>query len=398
MKLQSRRAQRRALTAAALCAAAVAVLPVPAQASGGNLSLPKVETRNIYLGADLTPAVAAVGCTPQPFCTLAANQIVWNQVVATNFPARAKLLAREIDDDDPWVIGLQEVALWRSGPVNGVKDAATVQYDFLEILKSEIAARGLKYKVQVVQQEADVESPAGSPPTFADATDRRLTMRDVILVRSDLPKILISFSNPTSGNYAPTRTAEIGIGASTYGDPCAYTPPPQGPNCIVFKRGWTATDVNILKKPVAVFVNTHLESAASGIRQLQAAELVGAFGSGPLLNPNKAAILVGDLNSDPSIPYGGDPTSSVSDGAAYGIIAGAGFVDSGNTENTFGHNSSVNDFPSNPMTERIDHILTRPGTYGLLSTKVVGDGSAPVYRTPGGLWPSDHAGVIAGIG
>jgi hypothetical protein len=396
MLLQFRRTQRRALMVATLCATAVALVPATAQASGGNLSLPNVMTRNIYLGADLTPAIAAVGCTPQPGCTLAANQIVWNQVVATNFPARAKLLAREIDDDDPWVVGLQEVALWRSGPVNGVKDAATDEYDFLQILLSEISARGLKYKVQVVQQEADVESPAGT--SLADAKDRRLTMRDVILVRTDLPKVLISFSNPQSSNYAPTRTAEIGIGTSTYGDPCAYTPPPSGPNCIVFKRGWTATDVKILGKPVAIFVNTHLESAASGIRQLQAAELVGAFGTGPLLNPNRAAILVGDFNSDPVIPYGGNPASGVSDGVAYGIIAGAGFVDSGNTENTFGHNSNVNDFPSNPMTERIDHILTRPGAFGLLDTKVVGDGSAPVYRTSGGLWPSDHAGVIAGIG
>ena len=118
-------------------------------------------------------------------------------------------------------------------------------------------------------------------------------MRDVILVRTDLPKFLVSFSNPQSANYANYISVPTG---STYG-------------AIDFKRGWTSVDIKILGHPVARFVNTHLESAASGYRQLQAGELVGP--TGPLTNPNLAAILVGDLNSDPSIPFGGNPASPV---------------------------------------------------------------------------------------
>ncbi len=394
MLFNSRRGHRRALLAAALCAGAVAIVPATAQAGGGITDPPRVMTRNLYLGADLSPALAALGCTPAPFCTLIANQTIWNQVVATDFPARAKKLAKEIDDDDPYIVGLQEVALWRSGGFNGVKDATTVEYDFLTTLLAELSARGNKYKAAVVQQEADLESPSGTAPFFgfppfsADATDRRLTMRDVILVRTDLPKFLVSFTNPQSGNYCvsscaptPDRTIKIVTGSS-YGD-------------IVFTRGWTSIDVKILGKPAARFVNTHLESFASGIRQLQAAELVGAFGSGPLLT-SLPAILVGDLNSDPAIgPV--PPTSGVSDGAAYGIIAGAGFVDTGNTANTFGHAANLLN-PTAIFTERIDHILTRPGTFGLLTTKVVG--TDPANRAPSGaglLWPSDHGGVIAGF-
>ena len=45
--------------------------------------------------------------------------------------------------------------------------------------------------------------------------------------------------------------------------------------------------------------------------------------------------------------------------------------------------------------ERIDHVLTRPG-FGHLTNKIVG--TDPANRTPGGLWPSDHAGLIVGIG
>ena len=163
----------------------------------------------------------------------------------------------------------------------------------------------------------------------------------------------------------------------------------------MFKRGWASIDVKLLGKPVLRFVDTHLESAASGYRQLQAAELVGAFGTGPLLTPIPA-IIAADMNSDPAIPYLGNPASSADDGAAFGIIASAGFVDSGNTQNTFGHNADLLDFPSAPFTERIDHVMTRPGAVGLLTNKVVG--TDPANRTPGGLWPSDHGGLVVGIG
>jgi len=383
MRSNSLRAPRRTLLAIALCVAAVGVVPAAAQAGGSLTDPPKVMTRNLYLGADLGPALTALDCTNTP-CILAANQTVWDQVVATNFPARAKLLAKEIDDDDPYIVGLQEVALWRSGPVNGKKDARTVEYDFLASLLAELKARGNKYKAAVVQQEADIESPSASPPTFADARDRRLTMRDVILVRTDLPDSVLAFRNPQSANYANFISLPIPGGA--YG------------GTIDFKRGWTSIDVKILTKPVARFVNTHLESFATGYRQLQAAELVGAFGTGPLLT-STPAILVGDLNSDPSIapfvPFTGDLTSGASDAGAYNIITGAGFVGSGNTTNTFGHDADLLDDPSNVFTERIDHVLTRP-SFGVLTNKVVGND--PSNRTPGGLWPSDHGGLIVGIG
>lgn len=386
MLLKSRRAHRRVLLAVALCAAAIGVVPAAAQATGSsNLSLPNVMTRNLYLGADLNPAIGAIQqcpSLPPQQCQgliLATNQGIWNHVVATNFPARAKVLAKEIDNSDPYIVALQEVALWRSGPVNGVKDATTVDYDFLASLLSELSARGTKYKAAVVQQEADIESPSGTPPTFADAKDRRLTMRDVILVRTDLPSALVSFTNPQSGNY--TNYISLPTGTS-YGN-------------IDFKRGWASIDVKLLGHPIARFVDTHLESAATGVRFQQASELVGP--TGPVANPAFPAIIAGDLNSDPSIPFGGDPTSGASDGLAFSAIAGAGFVDSGNTANTFGHNADLNDFPSNTFTERIDHVMFRPGGFtSYLTNKVVG--TDPANRTPGGLWPSDHGGLVVGIG
>ena len=48
--------------------------------------------------------------------------------------------------------------------------------------------------------------------------------------------------------------------------------------------------------------------------------------------------------------------------------------------------------PVSLLTERIDFVLFR-GDFAVHSVEVVGD--EPVDRTPSGLWPSDHAGVVA---
>jgi hypothetical protein len=136
----------------------------------------KVMTRNLYLGASLTPAIQAT--TPLELA-LAGTQI-WNTVLATDFPTRAGLLAKEIADADPALIGLQEAAIWRTGPpdgppVLGGTPATTVEFDFLQLLLDELAALGAPYVVVLSQDEADLES------ITASGFDVRLTQRDVVL-------------------------------------------------------------------------------------------------------------------------------------------------------------------------------------------------------------------------
>ena len=93
-------------------------------------------TRNIFLGADLGPALDA----DDPGEFVEANGEIFREVTKTDFPRRAHILAEEIEDAQPDIVGLQEVALWREGPpdigpaLSGVPVATEVRYDFLNLL------------------------------------------------------------------------------------------------------------------------------------------------------------------------------------------------------------------------------------------------------------------------
>ena len=214
-----------------LIALLVAVSAPPADAAAPRPA--KVMTYNVYLGADLTRSIVA-GSVPE---LLAANAQIFSNVQTTNFPERAKVLARTIADADPTLVGLQEVALWRSGAFNNPAPSTTVEYDFLASLQSELAAIGAPYNLARSQQEADLESPAGAP-FFKDF---RLTMRDVILVKAGAGNE-VTLSNAQSANFQNNLTLTTGTGQS-----------------ITVLRGWTAVDAVVNKRPFR-FINTHLEA------------------------------------------------------------------------------------------------------------------------------------------
>ena len=166
----------RAVGAAAVAAAALAALvAAPASAagpeSGGGAQPPgkplTVMTRNIYLGGDIMRPIHATAGKTGAAALVAfgnANDALRDVVDKTDFPTRSKLLAEEIATERPDVVGLQEVALWRSGPLElgavGKANAGHVDYDFLAILTADLAATGADYRVVNVQEESDVEGPS----------------------------------------------------------------------------------------------------------------------------------------------------------------------------------------------------------------------------------------------
>lgn len=336
----------------------------------------KVMTRNIYLGADLLPAVQA--STPLELA-LAGTQI-WNTVLATGFPERAELLAREIAEADPALIGLQEVALWRIGPPDGPPilggtEATLVAFDFLGLLQVELEERGAPYVVVISQQEADIESVTVS------GFDIRLTQRDVILARKcSVDAGEISWMNVQGAHYPPAIQLSL--------------PLLGGLVSIESTRGYISADCTVNKRTFR-FVNTHLEAFSAGRRAQQAAFLAQYGPASTLLLP---VVLVGDLNSDP-LDDSVDPPDPTPNSLAFNVLTGIfGFVDTWTQANgtlpgfTYGFGEFVNDPNTSGFNRRYDHVLTRP-TVTVRKSKVTGLDSD--NRSPSGLWPSDHAGVIA---
>src|SRR4051794_4789137 len=131
-----------------------------------------VMTRNLYLGADLGPALSA---TSVDAAVDAGGQIV-NQVHATKFPSvRAGMLAAEIAKQRPDVVGLQEAAWWRTAspasidPAVSGKPSATKTDprggNFIKDLLAKLNHRGGKaprYELAVVKPEFDFELPVNS--------------------------------------------------------------------------------------------------------------------------------------------------------------------------------------------------------------------------------------------
>ncbi|MFU8854205.1 endonuclease/exonuclease/phosphatase family protein [Micromonospora sp. SL1-18] len=345
-----RRYLTRLVAAVAVVAASLGLIAPPAYAQAG----PKVAvmTRNLYLGGDLTPSIAA----PTLPAFLATNAALLSHVDMVNFPARAALIAKEIRERDPDLVGLQEVALWRTGPIGDPAPATQVRYDYLALLMAELAVSGHPYDVAVVREEADLEAPAGAPHNL----DVRLTMRDVVLVRHGGR---ITVTGTSSGNYVNNLPFPL----PAVGDTVTST------------RGWTAVDA-VLGSRSFRFVNTHLEAFHPGVRLLQAQELL----RGPL-NVSGRLILVGDLNTGPELPV---PDNRL---AYFALVAGK-MVDTwpilhpGDPGYTSGLGDDLTQ-PADDVEHRIDMVMLR-GAVVPVASEVFGT----QRRTPDGRWASDHLG------
>jgi len=384
---------RRLLTA---IATAFALLAVPLQAAPAVATADKpvtVMTRNIYLGADIQrPIRATAGLTgAAAFVALGnANAVTRAIVDQTNFPRRSQLLAREIAGAKPDLIGVQEVALWRHGPLElpgsgtpGALNATTVDYDFLAILLQDLHQEGVPYKAVVVQQESDVEAPAfvGNPftGTATQGRDVRLTIRDVVLLRASSNLRVLDSG---SGQYDAKLVLTVaGLQAS-------------------FVRGFNWVDVAHGSGRPFRFVNTHLEAFSSDLALAQAVQLL----AGPAGDRSRTTIIGCDCNSDPlnSSVKPTDPLGTPHNGPYNFITGPGGFTDlwltwrPANQGWTSGLNETVDEPAPPSFDHRIDMIFARPAPgeeVRVIAGEVTGASSADKDPVTG-LWPSDHAGVV----
>ncbi|MGR4878210.1 endonuclease/exonuclease/phosphatase family protein [Streptomyces sp. LARHCF249] len=360
---------------AALCALALFAPGSPAAASASAAENPaatlRVMTRNLYLGADLAPVLAATN----PSALVDAVSAVYRNVEATNFPERAEALADEIAEGNPHLVGLQEAVLWLSQTPAGPGRATHVEYDFLQILLDELSARGKHYAaVATVTVGSDFEAPRRNPG--GGLQDIRLTDRDVLLARTDLPARVFSVANAQAATFQNSVSfCVVGLG-------CPPGPP------LEIRRGWAAADAT-LRGHTARVVTTHLEPASRTVQELQGNELL----AGPL-NTKLPTVLLGDLNS----AAGGVGATPGTATQTYNNLLAAGFTDAwtahrGRVRGPGFTCCQAADLMNtvSTLTQRIDYVLYRGRGLKALSTHRVG--ASPADRTPSGLWPSDHAGV-----
>jgi Endonuclease/Exonuclease/phosphatase family len=232
----------------------------------------------------------------------------------------------------------------------------------------------------VVTENFDVEFPADTTPGDVEEDpdlDIRLTDRDVILARTDLPKSQLKLSNVQEANFATNASFPIGDTGQS----------------VTIDRGWGSVDAKVEDGSFR-FINTHLEQEGffNQVQVAQGNEIL----SGPA-NTNLPVILAGDFNSR------ADETGT----HTYRNLINAGFSDAwsvthpGELGNTWGHEEDLLNKKVN-LTQRLDLVLFRDGNLadglpdGLCASDadVVGDELTDRIR-PSGLWPSDHAGVVA---
>lgn len=350
----------------------------------------RVMTRNVYLGADLSPGTSA---TSLQGLVNAAGTII-NEVDANHFEVRAQGLAQEIRNQNPDLVGLQEAAHWREADCSGspIPPSATQTHangNFLQLLLDELNSGQQRYRLVVAEPEFDFqiwantdgnEATAGPGCAFGGEFEGRLTMQDAILAKVGTR---VKTTNPVGGHFNTLLQVTPG------GVPTDVT------------RGWTRVDAKVGDAPKFRFVNTHFEAfdnqpsnhtnqntdVGNGrVRLAQANDLIAPGGPASSSLP---VVLLGDLNSDVKTPI------NPGDQLAHGRLLNAGFKERA-TYNplgcclnssliTEGGGGGVSDFD-----HKVDHVMTDdPAHIGLARSTVTG-------RFPvNGFWDSDHAGIAS---
>ncbi|MFH1807276.1 MAG: endonuclease/exonuclease/phosphatase family protein [Pseudomonadota bacterium] len=316
----------------------------------------KVLTWNLYLGTAFESLFSVSSIDQVPAATAAA----WAAVQATDFADRAEAIADRIAAAQPHLVGLQEVELYRlQSPSDGWTGtpATTVVLDFLDLLQQALVARGQDYVVAVSMDNVDFEAPM---TTTGGEDDIRITDRDVVLARSD-----VVVENPAKHHYTNMTRYPI----------------PGTPFAISVPKAWVSVEL-LFKDRRSWFVNTHLEIPGSPntVQQGQVSELVQALAATDL-----PTVLVGDFNAAPGNPV-------------YQSVVEAGFDDTwllaGQSESGTCCQAADLGNTTSSLHTRIDHVFLRGG---LDATGVAVQGVTPDQRSPGGLWPSDHAGVAVTV-
>lgn len=312
----------------------------------------RVMTQNVYQGTNFDEVLAAT--TPLEF--VQAVTTTYNNILATQPAERAAAVAREIAREKPDLVGLQEVATLLTGTGQGA--ATTVQFDYIKLLQADLTALGQSYSLIAQPLELVAQAPS------AQGFNVRVERGNALLARTSDNATLTNVQTSPYANYSSLPTP-VGV-------------------VVPDRRGLTSVDVTVGGATFR-FATTHLDtSQPTQLEQMN--ELISSTSGATV-----PLIVAGDFNANASDP--GDPTF-----ATYQAAIDAGFVDAWSAahpgdpgftccqaQNLLNTTSSLD--------QRIDLALLRGGI-GVDDVHLVGDSDSD-RTTPSGLWPADHAGLVA---
>ena len=364
----------------------MAIACLPAYAGNDKADI-KVMTQNQYLGADLGPVIAA---TPAeyPFAIVNALQ----EIAIANIPERAAFLAESIADRQPHLVALQEVyAFGCTSLVPGFDTCAAFGgafNDHLALTEAALEDLGSDYEVVAVLQNLTIPAlPVFLPGIDGPAMIVSVIDRDVILARGDVDASVVAIpcakaaSISDGCHYQAVATVETPLGD------------------ITVERGFVGVNANV-KGENYLFVNTHLEVRMLGdnlestvLQPFQASELKGTleFYLSFFLEPPRL-ILAGDFNNGPA----NEPLAPYFVPTAYQQLSSV-FTDTwtlrpGKPDGfTCCQASDLLNDPSSHH-ERIDIVFALPEPAKVKANVMDAESDD---KTISGLWPSDHASVIA---
>jgi endonuclease/exonuclease/phosphatase family metal-dependent hydrolase len=356
-----------------LLATSVLVAATPAWSKdtgiGGKRSV-EVMNVNLYVGGDINRVMTVNPADPNYVEELVgAVTGVYYEILASAPQVRLQAVASQIADRMPDIVTVEEASRLRvQSPgdlvIGGTIPATDVVFDYLQMLVANLETKGAHYQVVSTAEEVDVELPMLNLQTGL-MDDVRLSDREAILVRTDLPPGQLRVSHPRSGsfeNVIPIPSLGLSV-----------------------ERGWCSVDVSIRGRNFRC-ICTHLETEIAP--ELQAAQVLELL-AGPA-DTSLPVILLGDFNTDPLHRDGS---------FAYDLLPAAGFADAWAVLNpqdlagglTWGHDEYLAD-PTTAFDRRIDLVFYRGKGLVPMEAEVV-DMATGLSVPP--LWASDHAAVSA---
>jgi hypothetical protein len=335
---------------------------------------------NVFVGAAIERALEV----PPEEVQYAAGE-AFAQVLANDFASRAAAIGDEAERFSPHLLAFQEVTLFEV--FDGVEFLPLLDYETILL-----AALGPDYSVAA--KSPNVQTPPlpvtlPDVPCFADRSclpppDCAVVGQCLIIRLTDFDLVVSRYDVPTSNPQANRFTYNLGEGP--FADPSIPFP---------IYRGWASVDAEVEGLQFR-FASTHLEPAdlpdgsivpALEQRQrLQAGEFAAAIGT------DLPVVAGGDFNTD---AYGAS-TATYEDLLSYGFEDAWSQSGDGMTccqPEDLSDRKSIRDRRVDLIMLRGDFGLLEPGIRGAVRTRVLGSRVSDL--TESGLWPSDHAGVLA---